>query len=103
MKQVVLSELAAKDLEAIIDYLLVEAGIEVATSFLTSWDKCRDHIGRFPESGSPRLAHRKKLRGMRVWPISNFPHLAIYAILRERVEIARVLHMPRDIPARFRE
>lgn len=40
---------------------------------------------------------------MRVWPIPNFPRLAIYAILAERVEIARVLHMSRDIPARFRE
>ena len=103
MKQVVLSEAASQDLQVIIDYLLVEAGVEVATSFLTSWDKCRDHIARFPESGSPRLANRKKLRGVRVWPIPNFPHLAIYAVMAERVEIARVLHASRDIPARFRE
>ena len=103
MTRVVISPLAEADLSDITDYYLIEAGVVVATAFMTSWDICTAHIAQFPESGSPRLAEKVRISQLRVWPVKGFPHLAIYLVEDGRVTIVRVLHAARDIPEKLHD
>lgn len=98
MTEVVISPRAQKDLQNITDYYIVEAGIEVATSFLSAWDRAISHIEHYPESGSLRLAETTKVRGIRVWPVKGFPHIAVYTSDTDGPVVTRVLHTSRDIP-----
>ena len=57
------------------------------------------HISRHPASGSPRYAHELNLRGLKVWPLKRYPYLVFYMDGGEWVDVWRVLHAERDIPA----
>jgi toxin ParE1/3/4 len=103
MTEVVISPRAQKDLQNITDYYILEAGIEVASAFLSAWHRAISHIQHYPESGSLRLAEATKLRGLRVWPVKGFPHIAVYISEKDAPVIARVLHTSRDIPATLQE
>ena len=97
MKAVIISPAAEADLNDITDFYLVEAGIEMAATFLTAWDGCVAHMGGFAASGSPRLAEPLALPGLRVWPVKGFPQLALYQESAEAVTVQRVLHSARDL------
>jgi toxin ParE1/3/4 len=52
-----------------------------------------------PAIGSPRRFRHKKLQGIRMWPIKEFPHvLLFYLTKRDEIEIVRILHGARDLP-----
>jgi toxin ParE1/3/4 len=57
------------------------------------------HIGRHPATRSPRYAHELNLAGVRVWPLTRYPDLVFYVERSDRVDVWRVLHGQRDIPA----
>jgi toxin ParE1/3/4 len=103
MTKVVIAPRAQQDLQNITDHYLVEAGVEVASSFLQAWDRTVGHIERHPESGSPRLSEMTKVRGLRVWPVMGFPHIAVYVGGKSGVVVTRVLHTSRDIPVTLRD
>lgn len=103
MTTVVVSPAADADLGAITDHYLAEAGVEVAVAFLAAWDGCVRHMTDFPTSGSPRLAAKLKLAGLRVWPLKGFPHLAVYLTGPSEVLVLRILHTSRDILSQLRE
>ena len=103
MTVVIVSPAAEADLSAIIDHYLVAAGVEVAAGFLTAWDRCMDHLRGFPASGSPRLAEKLEISGLRVWPVKGFPQLALYSETERGVTILRVLHSARDLPFALRD
>lgn len=100
---VVISPAAEADLNLITDFYLTEAGIEIAAAFLTAWDRCVDHLSAFPASGSPRLADKLEIAGLRVWPVKGFPQLALYHQTVEGLAIQRVLHSARDLPFALRD
>jgi toxin ParE1/3/4 len=103
MTKAVIAPRAQQDLQNITDHYLVEAGVEVASSFLQAWDRTVGHIERHPESGSPRLSQVAKVKGLRVWPVMGFPHIAVYVSGAGKVVVTRVLHTSRDIPATLRD
>lgn len=57
------------------------------------------HIGTHPKTGFTRHATELKLDGLRCWPVHGFPYLLFYREQEAQVEVARVLHAQRDIPA----
>ncbi len=61
------------------------------------------HIGRHPARGSSRYAHELNLPGLRNWPLSKFPCLVFYVENADHVDVWRVLHAERDIPAWMKE
>ncbi len=57
------------------------------------------HIAAHPQTGVTRYAVQLKLDDLRFWSISRFPHLVFYVEREQYIEVGRVLHGKRDIPA----
>jgi toxin ParE1/3/4 len=105
MKGVVPRELANRDVEEAIDHYLVEASVKVALGFVDDLEKAYAHIARNPASGSPRYAHQLGLglglglAELRFWRLKRYPYLVFYVERDQHVDVWRVLHEQRDIPA----
>jgi toxin ParE1/3/4 len=90
---------AKRDVDEALDHYLLEGGPAVAAGFVDSLEEPYLHLGRHPASGSPRYAHELNLPGLRYWPLNRFPYLVFYVERADHVDIWRVLHAQRDIPA----
>ena len=66
-------------------------------------EKAYAHIARHPATGSPRYAHELNLPGLRDWPLTRYPHLVFYVEHPDQIDVWRVLHGQRDIPAWMQE
>ncbi|HSX95014.1 MAG TPA: type II toxin-antitoxin system RelE/ParE family toxin [Hydrogenophaga sp.] len=98
-KPVVPRVLAIGDVETALDHYLSEAGSNVADGMVDALDKAFVHIGRQPGTGSPRYAHELNLPGLRSWPLTRYPYLVFYIERDDHIDVWRVLHAKRDIPA----
>jgi len=98
-KPVVPRELAAQDVEDVVDYYLQEVGNQAALSFIESLQKAFEQIGRHPQTGSPRYAHELNLPGLRAWPVKRHPYWVFYVEFDDQIDVWRVLNSQRDIPA----
>ena len=103
MKVIVPRELANRDVEEVIDHRLVEASANVALGFVDELERAYAHIARHPASGSPRYAHQLGLADLRFWPLGRYPYLVFYVERDEQIDVWRVLHEQRDIPAWMNE
>lgn len=103
MKRVVQRSLAQRDIVRAFEHYLDEADPEVAAGFIRAMDACMSRIAQFPESGSPRHAESLDIPGLRFAPVEGFPYLAFYLVADARLDVLRVLHQHRDIPALFTE
>jgi toxin ParE1/3/4 len=103
VKGVVPRELANSDVEEAIDHHLAEASAKVALGFVDELEKAYAHIARHPASGSPRYAHQLGLADLRFWPLGRYPYLIFYVERDEHIDVWRVLHEQRDIPAWMNE
>lgn len=102
-KAVVPRELARQDADEAIGYYLSENAPEAALGFIDALERAYSHISRHPGTGSSRYAHELNLPGLRFWPLQKYPHLAFYVERDDYVDVWRVLHGERDIPAWMRE
>lgn len=98
-KAVIPRALAIRDVEAAIDYYLKEGSGKVAFAFVESLRQGYAHIGRHPSGGSTRLSHELNLPGLRSWPLQDYPYIIFYVEREECIDVWRVLHGQRDIPA----
>ena len=85
-----------------LDHYLTES-VSAAEGFVATLERAYDHIQRAPATGSPRWAHELNIPGLRSWPCSPYPHLVFYVARPKHIEVWRVLHGSRDIPARLRD
>jgi toxin ParE1/3/4 len=99
IKPVVPRELANRDVEEAIDHYLKEGAAQAALGFIEALEQAYAHIGRYPATGSPRYAHELNLPGLRSWPVSRYPYLVFYVEGDDRIDVWRVLHAKRDLPA----
>jgi toxin ParE1/3/4 len=99
VKPVIRRAAADRDVEAIVDRYLAEAGVDVALKFVDALEAAFNHLSRHPATGSPRYGHQLNIPGLRSWPLSRFPHLVFYFERTEDVEVWRVLHGKLDVPA----
>jgi len=102
-KPVVPRELANRDIDEAIAWYLGEGAEQVALGFIDALEQAYANIGRNPTSGSPRYAHELNLPGLRFWPLIRYPHLVFYVERPEHIDVWRVLHGQRDIPAWMQE
>jgi len=102
-KPVVLRERARRDIEEAIDHYLAEAGPTVALSFIGALEETRRHISEQPGSGSPRYAHELDIPGLRFRAAGKFPYLVFYVEKETEIDVWRILHGARDIPAWMQE
>lgn len=99
VKSVVPRTLANRDVDESVAYYLSEASDAVALGFIDALEKAYGHIARHPATGSPRYAHELNLPGLRAWPLTRYPHLVFYIEHPDYIDVWRVLHGQRDIPA----
>ena len=97
--RVVPRELANRDIDEAIAHYLGEGAEAAALSFIDALEQAFAHIGHHPASGSLRYAHELNLPGLRFWPLKHYPQLVFYIEYPEHVDVWRVLHGQRDIPA----
>lgn len=102
-RPVIPREQAKRDVLEALDHYLSEADEAVALGFVEALERAYAHIGRHPATGSPRHAHELNLPGLRAWPLTRYPHIVFYVERPDRIDVWRVLHGQRDIPAWLRE
>ncbi len=102
-KPVIPREQANRDVDEAIAYYLSEATEAVALGFVDALEQAYTHIARHPATGSPRYAHELNLPGLRTWSLTRYPHLVFYVEQPDHIDVWRVLHGQRDIPAWMQE
>jgi len=103
VRPVVPREQAHRDVEDAVAYYLAQDAESAALGFVDVLEKAYGHIGRHPASGSPRHAHELNLPGLRSWTLTRFPYLVFYVERADHIDVWRVLHGQRDIPAWMQE
>lgn len=103
IKPVIPRELANLDVDEAIDYYLGEGSESAALGFVDSLQQAYLHIGRHPATGSSRYGHELDLPGLRDWSLKHYPHLVFYIEREDHIDVWRVLHGQRDIPAWMHE
>ena len=98
-KPIVPREQANRDVDDAVAYYLSEATEAVALGFIDELERAYRHISRHPATGSPRYAHELNLPGLRAWPMTRYPHLVFYVEHTDPIDVWRILHGQRDIPA----
>ncbi len=102
-KPVVLRERAQHDVDAAVEHYLAEARPAVALAFIDALEGAFRRMSEHPASGSPRYARELDLPGLRSWVVRAFPYLVFYAEREADLDVWRVLHGARDIPAWLQE
>ena len=102
-KAVVPREQARRDVEEAVAHYLTEDAGSAALGFIDALEKAYSHIGRHPATGSPRHAHELNLPGLRSWPLTRYPYLVFYVERPDHIDVWRLLHGQRDIPAWMQE
>lgn len=102
-KPLVPREQANRDIDDAIAYYLGEGAEQAALGFVDALEDACIHLARHPASGSPRYAHELNLPGLRAWPLTRYPYLVFYVERPEHIDVWRVLHGQRDIPAWMQE
>ena len=102
-KPVQLRRRAAEDIDDALAHYLSEAGQAVATRFVTALERALTHLARRPHNGSLRFAYELGIPELRSWPVPRFPYLVFYIDHDTHIDVWRVLHTRRDIPAALAE
>ena len=102
-RPIVLRDLADRDIEAAVDHYTQEADADVATGFVEELQDGLRAIAEHPGTGSPRYAHELDLPGLRSRKVPRYPYLIFYVEQDDHVDVWRVLHAQRDIPAWLQE
>lgn len=98
-KPVIPRALANQDVEEAISYYLGEQAQQAASGFIDALEAAYTHIARHPASGLTRYAHELDLPGLLYWPLSGYPYLVFYVQRGEHIDVLRILHGMRDLPA----
>jgi len=102
-KPVIPRALARRDIEDAIDHYAAEAGETVALGFIDALQVAFRAIAQRPAAGSPRIGLELNLPGLRSRPLRRFPYRLFYIERDGHIDVWRVLHERRDIPAFLRE
>ena len=92
-----------RDVDEAIAYYLDAHAASAAVGFIDALEQAYAHISRHPATGSSRYAHELNLPGLRSCQLTRYPHLVFYVEHPDHIDVWRVLHGQRDIPARMNE
>lgn len=98
-KALVPRTLALGDVEQAIAHYLEQDAETAALGFVNALERAYAHISQHPTTGSPRYSHELGIPELRSWPLGKYPYLVFYRERKDHIEVWRVLHMKRDIPA----
>lgn len=98
-RPVIPRERAARDVDEALDHDMTEGAVQAGLGFIDALEHAYGHIARHPTTGSPRYAQELNLPGLRAWPLAGYPHVVFYVEQANCIDVWRVLHASRDIPA----
>ena len=98
-KPLVSRAIAERDTTAAVDYYTDEVDADMALRFIGALDSAKADIAEAPQLGSPRYADILNLPGLRHRKLRRFPYLVFYIERDDHIDVWRVLHAKRDIPA----
>jgi toxin ParE1/3/4 len=98
MKPVRVTPAADKDLDACYAWIKRD-NPRAARRFLQAVRQTNNELAYMPGIGSPRYADLPLAHGVRMIAVRGFEHYLIFYLERETVEVIRVIHGARDIPA----
>ena len=98
-KPIVARARANEDVEEAIAHYLAEDAAAAALGFIDALERAYAYVGRLPHAGSQRYAHELDIPGLRSWPLKRYPHVVFYVERDEHIDVWRVLHTQRDLPA----
>lgn len=90
---------AVSDIKAASIYYHRRAGPETALDFVEALEEAINHLRQFLLIGSSRFASELDMPDLQSWPLQKFPYIIFYVASAERIDIRRVLHARRDVPA----
>jgi toxin ParE1/3/4 len=99
VKPAVLRPAAVLDVEDATAYYVQQGGAALATKWVAALESALRRISLHPATGSPRYAAVLDLPGLRFWAVTRFPYLVFYLECDDHLDVWRVLHAQRDIPA----
>ncbi|MDR7307046.1 type II toxin-antitoxin system RelE/ParE family toxin [Rhodoferax saidenbachensis] len=99
VKALIQRTLARGDIEQAITHYQEQGAEAAALGFVDALERAYMHISKNPATGSPRYAHELGIPDLRSWPLSRYPYLVFYVEQPDHIDVWRVLHMKRDIPA----
>jgi toxin ParE1/3/4 len=94
---------AERDVGQAVDYYTDEAGEDIAHGFFEAVREAYRAISARPGIGSPRYADLLGVAGLRNRKLARFPYLVFYVEREDHIDVWRVLHAQRDIPATLGE
>jgi len=103
VRPAILRQAARADIEQAVDHYRATAGAGTARGFIDAVERALAHLRHFPNSGSPRFAHELDMPGLRSWPLRRFSYLMFYTVDAAQVDVLRLLHGERDLPAWLRD
>ncbi len=98
-KPVILLPLAERDIGEAMDHYRHEGVVALATRWAQALAVALRHIGSHSTSGSQRYVDMLGMPGLRFWRVRRSPYLVFYVERATQVDVWRVLHDHRDIPA----
>jgi toxin ParE1/3/4 len=98
-KPIVPRERGRRDVEAAVEYYASEAGEQVALGLIDALESAYRAIASHPAIGSPRYGHELNLPGLRSRALKRYPYVVFYIERADHIDVWRVLHAQRDIPA----
>ena len=90
---------AEQDIAEAMAYYRDEEGLEVALDFVDALEATIADVCDYPLIGTLRFAFELEIPDLRSWSLQRFPSLIFYVPDDDRIDIWRVLHARRDIPA----
>ena len=99
MKRIVPRKAAERDIDEVADYYADEADEDLAHDFVEAVREAYRAIGEHPGAGSPRYAELLGTEGLRNRKLHRFPYLIFYIERADHIDVWRILHAQRDIPA----
>ena len=98
MKPAFRSARARGDIQHALDFYIVQAP-HMAMAFVAALEKSTAQIERQPGIGSPRYALELGIPRLRHWRLNRFPYALFYIEHDNRLDVIRLVHTSRDIPA----
>lgn len=90
---------ARRDIEQAVDHYAGIADAPAALGFIDALESALRMIAKHPAAGSPRYGHELDLPGLRNRALKRYLYLVFYMERGDHIDVWRVLHAQRDIPA----
>src|SRR5262249_8555384 len=103
IKPVVPRDRANRDVDDAVSTYLNEHAEAAALGLVDALEDAYALLSGHPAIGAPRYEHERDIPGLRSWPLPRFPYVIFYIEQEDHIEVWRVLHGRRDIPALMQE